>query len=480
MDKASKPQDGEQRTTGPIVHMRADSDTLLEEMFQAALKGRGSMMPMNASMKPMKERRLPPSFWKPPGTGTKSPSSHSRENSLDSASLQDPYSPSPMSPMNTGPQRQQQQPPPPALSGSHHSRAHSSPATLQHNLVMVQQQQQQQQQQLQQQLQHSVHQRGASFDVNVPNADASLGPLPSGKTNLQHQTLALDGPEPLNLAFPGWEANRTAEGQLYFMNHITKTTQWEDPRVLLPKGWEQALTPEGDVYFIDHNTKRTQWEDPRKPHSAQNIPHRAKCMLPAAPGAVTQVPGGSQAMMNHLNAQKAELQKREAILKRKMELQQQARLQQAQRLGPTSDISIQPVQEMLMRQSLNESNDPFLTSTQQQQQNSADLHNRQESADSGLGMGSNFNLGSIPEDISGMESMDTGDLDTTLTGETTPTPTSAPSGPGGQSSDDPMMTSLPEELEGDLFSLMSSSRPGQPGQPVSVVSASSNDTLTWL
>jgi protein yorkie len=321
---------------------------------------------------------------------------------------------------------------------------------------MVQQQQQQQQQQLQQQLQHSVHQRGASFDVNVPNADASLGPLPSG-----------------------WEANRTAEGQLYFMNHITKTTQWEDPRVL-PKGWEQALTPEGDVYFIDHNTKRTQWEDPRKPHSAQNIPHRAKCMLPAAPGAVTQVPGGSQAMMNHLNAQKAELQKREAILKRKMELQQQARLQQAQRLGPTSDISIQPVQEMLMRQSLNESNDPFLTSTQQQQQNSADLHNRQESADSGLGMGSNFNLGSIPEDISGMESMDTGDLDTTLTGETTPTPTSAPSGPGGQSSDDPMMTSLPEELEGDLFSLMSSSRPGQPGQPVSVVSASSNDTLTWL
>ena len=46
----------------------------------------------------------------------------------------------------------------------------------------------------------------------------------------------------------------------------------------------------------------------------------------------------------------------------------------------------------------------------------AELHNRQESADSGLGMGSNFNLGSIPEDISGMESMET-DLDTTLTGD---------------------------------------------------------------
>merc|ERR1719454_55148 len=41
-------------------------------------------------------------------------------------------------------------------------------------------------------------------------------------------------------------------------------------------------------------------------------------------------------------------------------------------------------------------------------------HPRQESADSGLGMGSNFNLGSIPEDM-GLENMDTADLDTTLT-----------------------------------------------------------------
>merc|ERR1712001_741035 len=98
-----------------------------------------------------------------------------------------------------------------------------------------------------------------------------------------------------------------------------------------------------------------------------------------------------------------------------------------------------------MRQSLNEPNggrtkDPFLTSIQQQQQQQqqqADLHNRQESADSGLGMGSNFNLGSIPEDISGMESMDTGDLDTTLTGDSTPTA-------GTNSiSDDMVMTNLP-------------------------------------
>merc|ERR1719187_2150818 len=75
-----------------------------------------------------------------------------------------------------------------------------------------------------------------------------------------------------------------------------------------------------------------------------------------------------------------------------------------------------------MRHSLNDGRDPqqqhtaidpFLGQGQQQ----AEVHNRQESADSGLGMGSNFNLGSIPEDM-GLENMDTADLDTTLTEST--------------------------------------------------------------
>ena len=87
---------------------------------------------------------------------------------------------------------------------------------------------------------------------------------------------------------------------------------------------------------------------------------------------------------------------------------------------------MQAAQEMLMRQNLNDVSDPFLNGAGNPSQQqvaaaaaaaaAAELHNRQESADSGLGMGSNFNLGSIPEDISGMESMET-DLDTTLTGD---------------------------------------------------------------
>ena len=82
------------------------------------------------------------------------------------------------------------------------------------------------------------------------------------------------------------------------MNHITKSTQWEDPRITvsqlplhqnnqhvaqisggpggsLPHGWEQGTTPEGEIYYIDHSTHRTQWHDPRIPQSQQpNIPQR--------------------------------------------------------------------------------------------------------------------------------------------------------------------------------------------------------------
>jgi len=31
----------------------------------------------------------------------------------------------------------------------------------------------------------------------------------------------------------------------------------------LPAGWEMRTTAQGEVYFVDHNSRRTQWEDPR-------------------------------------------------------------------------------------------------------------------------------------------------------------------------------------------------------------------------
>ncbi|KAG5461051.1 MAG: LOW QUALITY PROTEIN: hypothetical protein BJ554DRAFT_6819 [Olpidium bornovanus] len=41
----------------------------------------------------------------------------------------------------------------------------------------------------------------------------------------------------------------------------------------LPSGWEMRLTKMGRVYFVDHNTKTTTWDDPRLPSSLDiNVP----------------------------------------------------------------------------------------------------------------------------------------------------------------------------------------------------------------
>ncbi|XP_041124016.1 NEDD4-like E3 ubiquitin-protein ligase WWP2 isoform X2 [Polyodon spathula] len=72
------------------------------------------------------------------------------------------------------------------------------------------------------------------------------------------------GPQP-----PGWE-KRQDNGRVYFVNHNTRTTQWEDPRTQgmiqeppLPPGWEMKYTNEGVRYFVDHNTRTTSFKDPR-------------------------------------------------------------------------------------------------------------------------------------------------------------------------------------------------------------------------
>ena len=63
----------------------------------------------------------------------------------------------------------------------------------------------------------------------------------------------------------GWEARQDRTGRLYFVNHGTKTTQWEDPRPL-PLGWEVKYDERlKRKYYVDHNTKTTAWTDPRPP-----------------------------------------------------------------------------------------------------------------------------------------------------------------------------------------------------------------------
>ena len=63
---------------------------------------------------------------------------------------------------------------------------------------------------------------------------------------------------------------------LKFQSLSSRTTQWEDPRVQikkasnlpLPPGWEERYTADGTKYFVDHNTRSTTFQDPRVAISA--------------------------------------------------------------------------------------------------------------------------------------------------------------------------------------------------------------------
>uniref|UniRef100_A0A4W5PZT5 E3 ubiquitin-protein ligase n=1 Tax=Hucho hucho TaxID=62062 RepID=A0A4W5PZT5_9TELE len=80
---------------------------------------------------------------------------------------------------------------------------------------------------------------------------------------------------------PGWEMRIAPNGRPFFIDHNSRLTTWEDPRLKypvhmrtkasldpgdlgpLPPGWEERVHADGRTFYIDHNTKATQWEDPR-------------------------------------------------------------------------------------------------------------------------------------------------------------------------------------------------------------------------
>lgn len=122
----------------------------------------------------------------------------------------------------------------------------------------------------------------------------TTGGAQANPVNASNATTAGQGPLP-----SGWEQRFTPEGRPYFVDHNTRTTTWVDPRRQqllrfiapgqqgnlsvqpqtvsqlgpLPSGWEMRLTSTARVYFVDHNTKTTTWDDPRLPSSLdQNVP----------------------------------------------------------------------------------------------------------------------------------------------------------------------------------------------------------------
>ncbi|KAI6096333.1 hypothetical protein EDD16DRAFT_1711470 [Pisolithus croceorrhizus] len=122
------------------------------------------------------------------------------------------------------------------------------------------------------------------LSTNVPQPILNPGPSNDITTTSPGSLLA------------GWEERYTPEGRSYYVNHNTRTTTWVDPRrqsvvgVIgpigqntsllpqstsqlgpLPSGWEICLTSTARVYFVDHNTNTTTWDDPRLPFVDANV-----------------------------------------------------------------------------------------------------------------------------------------------------------------------------------------------------------------
>ncbi|KAJ3375850.1 hypothetical protein GGF31_003055 [Allomyces arbusculus] len=123
-------------------------------------------------------------------------------------------------------------------------------------------------------------------NASAANESGTVGSSASSVSSMAATLNLADDQVPLPA---GWEMRTMPSGRPYFVDHNTRTTTWDDPRgqqsipaappsapsvamtldqrdeVLgpLPDGWEMRTAQLGRVYFVDHNTQKTTWDDPR-------------------------------------------------------------------------------------------------------------------------------------------------------------------------------------------------------------------------
>ncbi|XP_065801685.1 transcriptional coactivator YAP1 isoform X6 [Muntiacus reevesi] len=360
-----------------IVHVRGDSETDLEALFNAVMNPKTANVPQTV---PMRLRKLPDSFFKPP-----EPKSHSRQASTDAGSAG-------------------------ALTPQH-VRAHSSPASLQLGAVSP----------------------GTLTPTGVVSGPAAA---PAAQ-HLRQSSFEIPDDVPLPA---GWEMAKTSSGQRYFLNHIDQTTTWQDPRKAmlsqmsvaaptsppvqqnvmnsasgpLPDGWEQAMTQDGEIYYINHKNKTTSWLDPRlDPRFGKAMNQRISQSAPVKqpPPLAPQSPqggvlgGGSSNQQQQMRLQQLQMEKERLRLKQqellRQELALRSQLPTLEQDGGTQNPVSSPGMSQELRTMTTNSSDPFL--------NSGTYHSRDESTDSGLSM-SSYSVPRTPDDfLNSVDEMDTGD-----------------------------------------------------------------------
>ncbi|XP_039184655.1 membrane-associated guanylate kinase, WW and PDZ domain-containing protein 1 isoform X12 [Crotalus tigris] len=134
---------------------------------------------------------------------------------------------------------------------------------------------------------HNIH---STRDAALPSLNSSITTVPITEPSEKlPQYLPPCAEETLGPLPENWEMAYTENGEVYFIDHNTKTTSWLDPRCLnkqqkpleeceddeegvhteeldseleLPAGWEKIEDPVYGVYYVDHVNRKTQYENP--------------------------------------------------------------------------------------------------------------------------------------------------------------------------------------------------------------------------
>lgn len=350
MDSSPQPLAGHQ-----VVHVRGDSETDLEALFNAVMNPKNSNLPQSV---PMRLRKLPDSFFKQP-----EPKSHSRQASTDAG--------------NAPPLQAQ------------HVRAHSSPASL---------------------LSAAAAAAAAASPSTAGSAGAPLaqppvpgiGSAPGGDptSHLRQSSFEFSDDVPLP---PGWEMAKTPSGQRYYLNHIEQTTTWQDPRK--PMSVINSATSASPVPMQQNvmNTTASAMDQQRMTQSAPvKTPSSMGPHSPHSPqgGAISGSNKQQQMRLQQLQFEKERLRlKHQELLRQEMALRSQ--LPTIEQDGsPQNPVTSSAIPQDVRTMTTN-SSDPFL--------NSGTYHSREESTDSGLGMNS-YGVPRTPDDfLNSVEEMDTGE-----------------------------------------------------------------------
>lgn len=226
-----------------IILVDKDSDDKLDELFEKTLSNKTTLH------KPYKMRNLPASFFKPPPSGSKSPSvSHSRENSADSAFGSGTTILGSNS-SNQNPIASNQSVPIVARELIHHSRAHSSPASLGKLPLNIN-------------LNLSALTLGTAIQSNSPSSTHGNS---SGVTNISNKLSQQQSTKANNTSISTLNSNTASlnnnnitldkslqhnhsRGRSYDISSLQQQLHFGD----LPSGWEQAKTHDGKIYYIKY------------------------------------------------------------------------------------------------------------------------------------------------------------------------------------------------------------------------------------